>query len=121
MKVIPGIKIENPSPAAGAGDSSGQKRKAVDPPIDLNPNKKAKNIQKQLQATKQKVDDYKKLLKAEKQNVNDLKESFGVSPYTGKLSVYRRTPLGQTIFYQCDGHFCLRNFCLRSVIQNNSQ
>ena len=121
MKVIPGMKIENPSPAACTGDSSGQKRKAVDSPIDLNPNKKAKNIQKQLQATKQKVDDYKKLLKAEKQNVNDLKESFGVSPYTGKLSVCRRPPLGQTIFYQCDGHFGLRNFCLRSVIQNNSQ
>ena len=80
-------ETENPSSSTtSSADSSGKKRKAVDPPEDSNQDKKVKNLQKQLQASKQKVKEYKDLLE-------NVKQSFGISPFNGKSGVYRCTTL----------------------------
>ena len=78
---LPGTKIENPS-TASPGTSSCRKRKAVDLPEDLNQDKKIRNLQKQLQASKQKAKEYKEISE-------DLKESFGISPFNGKSGFSR--------------------------------
>ena len=81
----------------------GQQRKAADPPEDMNQDKKVKNLQKQLQGSKLKVEDYKDRLE-------NLKQSFGISPFNGELKAF--TGAGEPFYWRLvfGAKFWARNF-----------
>ena len=73
-------QVENASASTSntsSGATTGQKRKATEPPEDFSQDKKVRNLQKQLLEAKKRVTKNKTLYE-------NFKHSFGISPFTGK-------------------------------------